>query len=151
MSTAIVILIGLLGGLAGAMQTQFLGLMEEKVGTLPSVFVTYGVGGLAVGLAMAAFGGEKWSELRGLPWWVFTAGILGLVVVAGLGITTSQLGLGAGMTLFTASTLVLAAAIDHFGWFAEANRLDPRRLGGIALVIVGTWLVVGAGQAAASG
>lgn len=151
MSTAVVILIGLLGGLAGAMQSQFLGFMENRVGTLTSVFVTYGLGGLAVGIAMVAFGGGKWSELRDLPWWVYTAGLLGLVVVAGLGITISNLGLGAGMTLFTSATLVLAATIDHFGWFAEqARTIDARRLGGIALVVIGTWLVVGTAQSTAA-
>lgn len=152
MSTAVVILFGLLGGLAGALQSQFLGVMENRVGTLASTFVTYGLGGLAVGLVMVALGGDKWGELKGLPWWVYTAGLLGLVVVATLGITISSLGLGAGMTLFTSANLLLAAVIDHFGWFSEQARvLDARRLGGIALVVMGTWLVVGTSQAAASG
>ncbi len=152
MSTAVVILFGLLGGLAGALQSQFLGVMQNKVGTLASTFVTYGLGGLAVGTVMVAFGGGKWSELRGLPWWVYTAGLLGLVVVSTLGITISSLGLGAGMTLFTSATLVLAAVIDNFGWFSEQTRtLDARRLAGIAVVVFGTWLVVGATETSASG
>ncbi|MCI0677566.1 MAG: DMT family transporter, partial [Actinobacteria bacterium] len=58
-------------------------------------------------------------------------------------ISVNRLGLGAGLTLFTGSTLILAALIDHFGWFAQANTLDPRRLAGIAFVVFGTWLVVG--------
>ncbi len=152
MSTAVVILFGLLGGLAGALQSQFLGVMENRVGTLASTFVTYGLGGLAVGALMVAFGGGKWGELRQLPWWVYAAGLLGLVVVATLGITISNLGLGAGMTLFTSANLVLAAVIDHFGWFAEEARvIDARRLGGITLVVIGTWLVVGTAQSVASG
>lgn len=152
MSTAVVILIGIIGGLAGAMQSQFLGVMENKVGTLASTFVTYGFGGLAIGAVMVAFGGGKWSQLRDLPWWMFAAGLFGLVVVATLGITISNLGLGAGMTLFTSATLVLAALIDNYGWFSDQARvLDGRRIAGIALVIVGTWLVVGTSQTAASG
>lgn len=136
-------LVGVVGGLAAAFQSQFLGLMEEKAGSLASTFVTYGGGGLAIGLLMLAFGGGRVSDLRSLPWWVFTAGIMGLVVVASLGITVDRLGLGAGLTLFTGATLILAAVIDHFGWFAEARVLDARRLSGVALVVLGTWLVMG--------
>ncbi|MFO7298651.1 MAG: DMT family transporter [Actinomycetes bacterium] len=144
MSTAVVILFGLLGGLAGAIQSQALGFMEGKVGTLASTFVTYGLGGAAVGLVMVALGGDRWSELRSLPWWVYTAGILGLFVVATLGMTTARLGLGAGLTLFTSANLVIAAVIDHFGWLsAEVRSLDVRRAAGILLVALGTWLVVG--------
>lgn len=117
--------------------------MEEKAGTLASTFVTYGGGGLAIGLLMLAFGGGLLASLRDVPWWAFTAGVMGLAVVASLGITVNRLGLGAGLTLFTGSTLILAALIDHFGWFDEPHLLDVRRISGVALVILGTWLVVG--------
>jgi transporter family-2 protein len=144
----LVVLFGVIGGLAAAFQSQFLGVMEDKVGTLASTFVTYGGGGLVIGLIMLAFGGGQWSGLREVPWWAMTAGIMGLVVVASLGITVNQLGLGAGLTLFTGATLILGALIDHFGWFVEANTLDARRIAGIAVVILGTWLVVGGNTAA---
>ncbi len=143
MQMLIVVLIGILGGLAGAFQSQFLGIMEQRAGTLASTFVTYGGGGLVVGVLMLAAGGGRLADLRTVPWWAFTAGAMGLVVVASLGITVDRLGLGAGLTLFTGSTLVLAALIDQFGWFGDGHPLDLRRLGGVALVIFGTWLVVG--------
>ncbi|MFQ5522078.1 MAG: DMT family transporter [Acidimicrobiia bacterium] len=143
MRLLLVVLVGAVGGLAGALQSRFLGLMEEKAGTLASTFVTYGGGGLAIGLLMLAFGGGRLASLRDVPWWAFTAGVMGLAVVASLGITVNRLGLGAGLTLFTGSTLILAALIDHFGWFDEPHLLDVRRISGVALVILGTWLVVG--------
>jgi uncharacterized membrane protein YdcZ (DUF606 family) len=67
---------------------------------------------------------------------------MGLVVVASLGVTVANLGLGAGLTLFTGATLVLGAVIEHFGWFGDGRSLDLIRVLGIALVIAGTWLVV---------
>jgi uncharacterized membrane protein YdcZ (DUF606 family) len=73
---------------------------------------------------------------------VFTAGLLGLVVVASLGLAVSELGLGAGLTLFTGATLVLGALIEHYGWLAAARPLDWPRVLGVALVIFGTWMVV---------
>ena len=143
MSMLFVVLVGLAGGLAGALQSQFLGIMQDKAGALASTFVTYGGGGLAVGLLMLAMRGARLSDLREVPWWVLTSGLMGLVVVASLGITVSRLGLGSGLTLFTGATLILAAVIDHLGLFADANVLGVRRLAGVAFVIFGTWLVVG--------
>jgi transporter family-2 protein len=142
MSFIFVVLVGVLGGLAGALQSQFLGVMEQRVGTLASTFVTYGGGGLAIGLVMLTFGRGELGELKALPWWVFTAGLMGLVIVSALGITVDNLGLGAGLTLFTAATLIIGAVIEHLGWFAEARPIDLARAFGIALVILGTWLVV---------
>jgi transporter family-2 protein len=142
MNYFVVVLVGVLGGLAGALQSQFLGVMEDKVGTLTSTFITYGGGGLAVGLMMLAFRGGRLGEIREVPWWALTAGIAGLVVVASLGISVDRIGLGAGLTLFTGSTLVFAAVIDHFGWFGDGRSLDAGRMLGIALVVFGTWLVV---------
>lgn len=147
MSLFLVVLLGVIGGLAGAVQSQFLGVMEERVGTLASTFVTYGGGGLAIGVLMIALRGGRFSELREIPWWAFTAGLMGLIVVASLGITVSRLGLGAGLTLFTGATLILAALIDNAGLFDEPTPLTGRRLAGIAMVVFGTWLVVGGGRA----
>jgi transporter family-2 protein len=142
MNLLVVVAVAVLGGLAGALQSQFLGLMQERVGTLASTFVTYGGGGLAIAILMFVFQSSRLADLKELPWWAFTAGLLGLVVVASLGVTVSQLGLGAGLTLFTGATLVLGALIEHYGWFAEARPLDWARVVGIGLVIFGTWLVV---------
>jgi len=142
MSVLLVVVIAVLGGLAGALQSQMLGVMEERVGTLASTFVTYAGGGLAVTILMLVFQGSRLSELRTLPWWVYGAGIMGLVVVASLGVSVANLGLAAGLTLFTAAILVLGAVIEHFGWFGDGRSFDLIRLLGIALVIGGTWLVV---------
>jgi transporter family-2 protein len=142
MSFVFIVLVGVLGGLAGALQSQFLGVMEQRVGTLASTFVTYGGGGLAIGLLMLAFRGGRLADLKDLPWWVFTAGLMGLVVVASLGITVNRLGLGAGLTLFTAATLILGAAVEHLGWFGDVRTVDGARALGVAMVIFGTWLVV---------
>jgi bacterial/archaeal transporter family-2 protein len=142
MTLIVVVLIAVLGGLAGALQSQFLGVMEERVGTLASTFVTYAGGGLAVTILMLVFQGNRLWELRELPWWVFGAGLMGLVVVASLGVSVANLGLGAGLTLFTAATLILGALIEHLGWFGDGRSLDAMRVVGVVLVIGGTWLVV---------
>jgi uncharacterized membrane protein YdcZ (DUF606 family) len=146
MSTFIVILVGAAGGLAAAIQSQAQAVMEERVGTLAGTFVTYGLGGLVIALAMLLFGRSRLSDVTGLPLWVYGAGIMGLVIVSSLGITTARFGLAAGLTLFTAAALVFGAAIDQFGLLGEARHIDITKGAGLLLVIVGTWLTVGTGS-----
>jgi len=143
MSMILVVLVGVVGGLAGALQGQLLGVMEDRAGTLMSTFITYAGGGLAATVIVLVVGGARLADLKDVPWWAYTAGLAGLVVVASLGITVSSLGLGAGLTLFTGASIAIGALIDSFGLFGDAHSLDLRRLAGIAIVIFGTWLVVG--------
>ena len=142
MNAFVIVLIGVLGGIAGAIQSGALGVMEDRVGTLPSVFVTYGLGGLVIGIAMAIFGSSKFADLGELPLWTFSAGIMGLIVVGSLGLTIAEMGVGPGLTLFTAASLIAAALIDHFGWTGVTRELNLQAVAGFGLVVAGTWLVV---------
>ena len=86
--------------------------------------------------------------MQALPWYVYTAGLLGLVVIASIGVTVSELGLGSGLTLFTGATIIMGALLEASGVFGQGAALDLRRMAGIAIVIFGTWLVVGGGEVA---
>lgn len=143
MAVIIVMLVAIVGGVAATLQSQALSVMTTRAGSLEAVFITYGGGGLAIGLAMLGMRGGNLGDLRGVPWWVYTGGLLGLVVVGSLGISGAQLGLARSLTLFTAALLIVGAAIDHLGWLGAS----PRAIGapqafGIVLVLIGTWLVV---------
>lgn len=107
------------------------------------MLVAYGSGGLVIALAMLALRGGNLGELGGAPAWVYTAGLLGLIVVASIGIAASELGLARSMVLFTAAMLAIGAVVDHFGWLGATVRLiDGSRIVGLVVVLIGTWLVV---------
>lgn len=143
MTTLVVIVAVIMGGAAASLQSQAMGLMTARAGTLESVFVTYASGGALIGLAALVAGGGNLGRLRGAPLWVYGAGALGLVVVGTLGYATAELGLARTITLFTAASLALGVAVDHFGWLeAPVRSVDAGRLVGLALLVVGTWLVV---------
>lgn len=143
MAILIVIIVALAGGVAAGLQSQALSVMTSRAGSVEAVFVAYASGGLAIALVLAAMRGGAIGQLRGAPWWVYTAGILGLVVVGSIGIAAAELGLARSLVLFTAAMLGIGAAIDHFGWMgAPVRAVDLSRVAGLALVLVGTWLVV---------
>ena len=66
----LVIGVAVLGGIAVVLQAQFNSIMDKGMGTLESVFITYGIGGLLVGLLMLTFrvtAAEKetlWQKLQ---------------------------------------------------------------------------------------
>lgn len=143
MAIILVVLVAVAGGVAASLQSQALSIMTSRAGSLEAVLITYGGGGLAIGLAMLARRGGNLADLRGVPWWVYAGGLLGLVVVGSLGISGSEIGLARSLTVFTAALLTMGAVIDHFGWLGATTRaIGPPQLVGVLLVLAGTWLVL---------
>ena len=137
------ILIAAIGGIAVALQAQFMGLMDQQLGTLESVFITYGGGGLLVGVAMLLVRGGNLAAWQTVPWFVLLSGVLGLVIVGSIGYGTARLGLVTAMTIIIAAQFITGAVVDHFGLLgAELKPLDLTRITGIGLMLLGTWLVV---------
>jgi transporter family-2 protein len=126
-----------------ALQAQFMGLIDKQVGTLESVFITYGVGGLVVGLAMLIVRGGNLAAWHTLPWYTLSSGLLGLVIVGSIGYGTARLGLVTAMTVIIAAQFIAGAIVDHFGILgADLRPLTVSRLAGVGLMLLGTWLVV---------
>ena len=143
MGTAFYILLAVVAGLAVTLQGQFMGLMDRTLGTKESIFITYAGGGLMITLLMLATGGGNLKNWQSLPWYAFGAGILGLIIVGSIGYVVPRLGVARGFTLIVASQFVVAALIDHYGFFGAAVRpMDLPRLLGLGLMLIGVWMVV---------
>ena len=137
------VLLAIVGGVAVVLQAQFMGVMDQQIGTIESVFITYGSGGLLVGLTMLALRGGNLTEWRGVPPYVLVTGILGLLIVGTIGYVTPRLGLVTAFTILVATQFVLGGVIDHFGWFgAEIRPLDPTKLLGVGVLLLGVWLII---------
>jgi len=140
-NTLLLIGIAILGGVAVTLQGQFMGIMEQNFGSKGSVFITYASGGLIV-ILFTLISGVNLENWRRIPWYAYCAGILGLVIVSSIGFVIPRLGVAGGFMLIVTSQFVLAALIDHFGWFqAMVRPLDLPRLMGLGLMMVGVWLV----------
>ena len=137
------ILIAAIGGIAVALQAQFMGLMDKQIGTLESIFITYGGGGLLIGLAMLLSRGGNLAAWQGVPWYALSAGALGLVIVGTIGYGTARLGLVTVFTTILAAQFISGALLDHFGILgADLRPLNLTRIAGIILMLLGTWLVL---------
>lgn len=143
MNISYLVLVAVIGGFAVTLQGQLIGIIDKNVGTVESVFITYGGGGLIVGIIMLLLRGGNLSSLQNIPGYVFLAAPLGLVIIASIGYSVSRLGLVAAFTIIVASQFILAAIIDHFGFFgADIHQINISRLFGIVIMLLGIWLTI---------
>lgn len=140
---ALVVLAAIVCGIAVAIQAQFTGDMQRQVGTLESTFITYFSGGLIIALVTLAARGGNLAAARSLPWYVWSAGLLGLVIIFTLSLSVGEIGLVPALVIITVSQFVVGAIINHFGLLgAVVDPIDLSKLGGLALLGAGTFLVL---------
>ncbi len=141
--SALMIVVPIVVGIAVVLQVQFMGQMDRAMGTLESVFITDGVGGLLIGLLMLCHRGGNLVAARGLPWYVFSAGVLGLIIVGGMGLSAARVGLVATFTVVVTTQYIIGGFIDHFGLLdSTVHTLDASRITGIGMLLGGVWLIL---------
>jgi transporter family-2 protein len=139
----VLVAIAALAGIAVTLQSQFMGAMSQSIGTLESVFITYGSGGLLVGVVMLWLRGGNLSAWQRVPAYTLTSGLLGLIIVGAIGYATARLGLITTFTIILASQFLLAALLDQFGLLGATVRpLDWTKMFGVFVVLFGVWLIV---------
>jgi len=117
--------------------------MDKNIGTLESVFITYGVGGLIIGIVMLFLRGGNLASFQNIPYYTFLAGPLGLILIAAISYSVPRLGLVAAFTIMVAAQFIVAAIIDHFGLLgADIRHLNISRLSGISVMLLGIWLTI---------
>ena len=143
MSLTGLIILAAIGGVAVTIQGQFMGLIDKNIGTLESVFITYSSGGILVAVAMIMSRGGNLKAVQTVPWYALSSGLVGLVIVGTISYTIPRLGLSKAFTIIVASQFLVAALLDHFGLLGAVVRpMDLSRLAGMALLVVGVWLIV---------
>jgi transporter family-2 protein len=143
MRSGLVVVAAVLCGVAVAVQAQFTGVMQRLMGTLESTFITYFSGGVVKRLVMIQAPGGSHGAATGLPWYVYGAGLLGLVIIGTLSLSVGDLGLVPALVLITVSQFVVGAIINHFGLLgATVDPIDLGKVAGFALLGVGTYLVL---------
>lgn len=142
----LLIAIAIVAGVAVAVQGQFMGTIDRAAGTITSVFLTYGLGALVAAILWLAKG-RPTAGLRHVPWYAWSAGLFGLVIVGSIGFAAPRLGLARTLVVTVAAQLLAALVIDHFGLFgAEARPVAASRIAGLLVTVGGVWLTVSSGR-----
>jgi uncharacterized membrane protein YdcZ (DUF606 family) len=108
------------------------------------------LGGLVFGVLAVAvvprFGFEV-GALRQAPWGLL-GGVAGMLLVTGVAVAVGGLGLASTLALVTATQLLIGFVIESTGALGRIVALDPVRVGGAALIVVGVYAIVSRGPAA---
>ena len=142
-SVFLLIFIGLIGGVAVGLQSPLASMISHRIGTLESVFIVHLGGAIVALIPLLYFGGGKLGQWRSLPWYTLGAGAFGLVVIGAVSYMIPRVGIAASITTIVAGQLIVGTILDHFGLLGAAERsLDPTRILGLAVVMLGVWLTV---------
>ncbi len=142
-SIFLIIVIGLVGGVAVGLQSPMASMLTQKLGLFESVFIVHIGGALIALIPLLIYGGGKLSQWRNVPWYALGAGIFGLVVIGAISYMIPRVGVAAAITTIVAGQLLVGTILDQYGWLdASVRPLDATRMIGLAVVLFGVWLTV---------
>ncbi len=83
---------------------------------------------------------KHWSDI---PWYALLAGLFGVMVIAAVSYMIPQIGVAGSTITVVTGQLLIGAMLDHFGWWGVIQRpVEPARLPGMGIVLLGVWLTV---------
>lgn len=89
----------------------------------------------------------KLSGAASWPWWVWSGGVLGVAFVTGALLLVPLIGSAPFMLCVVAGQVLVSVAIDHVGLMGlPVKPVNPGRVGGAILVLIGAALVQYAGR-----
>ena len=118
--------------------------LGKAVGSIPAASISFAIGTVAlVGITLLFAGGYgKAGEISGLSWYYLLGGVLGAIYVT-TALIAVQTGAGGVTGATIAGQLAMSVFLDRVGAFGlEQRGLTPLRVLGVALLAVGTILVV---------
>ena len=139
----VVIMIGLIGGIAVGIQQPLTNMISQRLGIFESAFIIQFGGAIAAAIPLLYHRGGTLTAWRTVPWYALAGGALGIFVLVGISVTFPKLGAVTTTFLIVTGQLVISVLLDHFGLLGTTVRpIDLSRILGIIVLFVGVWLIV---------
>jgi len=142
MDIALIIVIGLIGGVAVGLQSPMAGIIGQKLGGTASSFIVHLGGMVLSAILLVARGGENIQDWKTLPWYMLGAGVFGVILYQTISVTLPRLGSTMTIMLIIVGQLLVGVLIDHFGWMGVAQHpITWTRALGVLVLLVGGYLI----------
>jgi transporter family-2 protein len=141
--TALAVAMTTVAGLAGSVQVAVMSRFGERIGVIEALaFATLVTAVLSSGVLLIARQSlAGYADGVRAPLWLWSAGIMGLVVILSITYATPRIGATATIGLLIAGQLAMGAVIDRFGLFGlERIAIGWPRMLGIGLLALGAAL-----------
>ena len=138
-----IVLTAVAGGLI-ALQAPINAELGRATGNIAAALVSFLIGTAALAAIVVLSGqASGLGNTFDVSWYYLLGGLLGALYVTNALIAVSAIGAGGVAALTVAGQLAASVAIDRLGLFGlDEVPLTPERLVGVALLLVGTVLVV---------
>lgn len=145
MAVGVALGLTIVAGAIVALQAPINSELGRATASIPAAAINFLIGTLALLLVVALIG--QLSDLKGVSevrwWYVVGGGVCGAIYVATVLITVRTLGAGGATAATVSGQLAMSMVIDRLGILGlEERPLSWQRLAGVALLAVGTYLVV---------
>ena len=131
-------------GAAMALQGAFNTAAGKVIGTMENTLLVHLIGAAVVGLLLVFGAGRgDFTKIAGIPWYGYLGGVLSAVIVFAVIAGMKSLGVGNATAVIILFQVGMALLIDSLGLFGATKiPFQWSRLGGMALLILGTKLVL---------
>ena len=130
--------------LAGILQSaimSFNGLLAESVSLWGVSLVVHASGGILL-ILYFLLAVRKKVTLRGMPWYLYSAGFFGVLLVSVSSWCVGILGAAVTTCLSVAGQLCMSAVIDHYGMFHVPKvPFSPKRIPCFLMILAGILLL----------
>lgn len=142
------LIVALFSGLAIGIQSTLIGMAGRNTGAMITGFLVNIAAGLGAGLLLLVvylYQGSTTVSGINLPTAgvIVVAGLLGIGIIAGIAYALPRIGVAAGLSMIITGQMAMGVLVDTFGLTdGEPIPLSWSRIGGLALLALGTWLIV---------
>jgi len=146
---SLALLAAIAAGTLIAIQSAIIGAWGESLNPFTAAVWVH-LGGLVfgvVGVLLAPRLGFEVAAVRQAPWGLL-AGVAGMLLVTGIAVAVSGLGLASTLAVVTGVQLIVGFGLEVSGVIGRSVALDPVRVGGALLIVAGVYVVVSRGAVA---
>ena len=131
----------LLAGILQSAMMSFNGLLAESVSLWGVSLVVHASGGILL-ILYILLAVRKKVTLRGMPWYLYSAGFFGVLLVSVSSWCVGILGAAVTTCLSVAGQLCMSAVIDHYGMFHVPKvPFSPQRIPCFLMILAGILLL----------
>jgi uncharacterized membrane protein YdcZ (DUF606 family) len=130
-----------------AFQTALIGVFGAQVHPFVAATWVHGAGFVfgVVGVSVSRLGFQA-DVVRQAPLGLL-AGVAGMLLVTAIAVAVGGAGLATTLAIVTGVQLLVGFVLEATGFLGRAVAVDPVRIGGAALIVIGVVLVAGRGSA----
>ncbi|WP_195947238.1 DMT family transporter [Paraclostridium bifermentans] len=134
-------LISILTGVVLSIMVVLNGDLGNATGNYISSVIIHFVGLIGI-IILLVVTKSKIKNLKGIPFYMFSGGLIGILTVLFTNISFTNLGVSLTVSLALLGQLVTAIVIDHFGYFGlEVNKFEKKKTIGFGIIILGIFIM----------